>query len=85
MHLNIKNDLAHQMAKELAHLTGESMSTAVIRSIEARLERVRGRETDKRKGLSGELIQLADEFSALPDLDDRHPDDILYDEDGLPR
>ncbi len=85
MHLNIKNDQAHHMAQELSYLTGESLTQAVIKAIAERLERERILEQNKRRGISTQLQELADQCVALPILDNRYPDDILYDENGLPK
>ena len=41
MGLNIKNEKAHRLARELARVTGESMTVAVSKAIRERLERVR--------------------------------------------
>ena len=43
MSLDIKDPQVHQLAKELARETGESMTSAVIRAIRGRLEAVRRR------------------------------------------
>jgi antitoxin VapB len=83
MSLNIKNEHAHELARELAQLTGESITTAVTESVRERLERVRAR---RGKGMAGRLLAIADEYSAnLPEpyrsLDHA---ELLYDENGLP-
>lgn len=85
MHLNIKNDQAHAMARELARLTGESLTEAVTRAIAQRLERERARGRGRRVGVAARLRNLAEEYTALPLLDERSPEEILYDADGLPR
>ena len=41
MGMNIKNKEAHRLAEELAKLTGESLTTAVTKSVRERLNRVR--------------------------------------------
>ena len=41
MSLNIKDEEAHRMARQLARLTRESMTTAVREALRERLERVR--------------------------------------------
>jgi len=41
MSLNIKNEEAHRLARELAALTGESMTVAVTEALRERIERVR--------------------------------------------
>ena len=43
MHLNIKNDEAHQLATELAQLTGENLTSAVTLALRERLARERRR------------------------------------------
>ncbi len=43
MQLHIKNESAHQMAKELAELTGESMTDAVIHALEDNLAEERAK------------------------------------------
>ena len=83
MHINIKSDEAHRMARELAQLTGESLSQAVTTAIEQRLARERDRRRRARGGLGGRLRALADECAALPLLDGRPADEILYDAYGL--
>src|SRR5437763_1523699 len=41
MGLNIQNPETYELAKELAELTGESMTTAITRALEERLQRLR--------------------------------------------
>ena len=79
MPLSIKSERADQLARELAALTGESITDAVVASLEARLELERRRL--RRPG----LVDIVERFGRLPELDDRSPDEILgYDEHGLP-
>ena len=85
MHLNIKNDEAHRLAKELARLTGESMTQAVIQALEARLEDERRQRVEKRGSLASQIEGIVARVQALPVLDERPGNDILYDEDGLPK
>ena len=84
MGLNIKNERAHKLARELSQLTGESMSKAVTKAIEERLEREK--RLHNRPGLIDALNHIAMQCSLLPTLDKRSPDEILgYDGRGLPR
>ena len=79
MVLSIKSAQADQLARELAALTGETITEAVVTSLEARLalERLRQRERS--------LHDIVERFRQLPLLDERRTDDILgYDEHGLP-
>ncbi|MEZ5373714.1 MAG: type II toxin-antitoxin system VapB family antitoxin [Microthrixaceae bacterium] len=80
MALSIKSDEADQRARELADLTGESITEAVTKAIAARLERERRARRPRRSALD-----LAHRFQQLPVLDPRSADEILgYDADGLP-
>ena len=83
MHLNIKNDEAHRLARELADLTGVSLTDAVTDALRDQL----ARETRRRGAgrITLELMELGRRYAALPDADTRGADDILgYDENGLP-
>ena len=86
MPLNIKDEAIHAKANELAHLSGETITEAVGKAIDVRLERLR-REARHRgdEGLAERLMEIGRRCAALPVLDDRPPDEILgYDETGLP-
>lgn len=81
--LNIKNPEARQLATDLAKLTGESVTQVVTSALREKFER----ETKKksRDGLAERLMEIGRRAAARPVLDPRHPDDILYDEFGLPK
>ena len=64
MSLNIKSQEAHELAAELADLTGESMTKAVTEAIRERLERER-RKRDEEK-LFAELMEIAEQCAADP-------------------
>jgi antitoxin VapB len=84
MPINIKDSATEKCVRELAALTGESVTVAVRRAAEERLQRVRRHPA----GLSlvEEMLAIGKRCAALPDLDTRSPDEILdYDERGLPR
>jgi antitoxin VapB len=83
MSLNIKSPEAHELAAELARLTGESMTRAVIEAIRERLERER-RKRDEDK-LFAELMEIAEQCAGYLRADDRSVEEFLYDERGLPR
>jgi len=84
MALNIRSPEAEALTAELARLTGETKTDAVIQAVRDRLERVkRGRH---RRSLADELDTIGKQCAALPVLDSRQPDEILgYDEHGIPR
>jgi antitoxin VapB len=85
MSLNIKNAESYRLIRELADLTGETMTGAVTEAVRERLERLR-REQD-RAGMAERIHEIAADMRArLPDdfFDIEHGD-LLYDEDGLPK
>ncbi len=84
MSLNIKNEEAHRLARELASATGESMTVAVSEAIRERLERVRG---DSNEGLAERLLKIGRECSAHLKEPYRSIgiDELLYDEKGMPK
>jgi antitoxin VapB len=84
MALSIKDPETERLARNLAQLTGESITTATKRAIEERLRRVGAHS--RRAALLEDLADIRRRWSALPVLDNRTPEDILgYDENGLPR
>ncbi len=81
MGISIKNDRAEQLARQVAATTGESLTDAVIHSLEERLERLKGRRSAP--DLVETLMAISRRCSSLPDLDTRDADAILgYDEQG---
>jgi len=83
MPLNIKDKTVHDEARELARLTGESLTQAVRTAVHEKLERVR---RGRKKPLAERVRPITARFNARPVLDGRSPDEILgYDERGLPR
>lgn len=82
MHLNIKNDEAHKLATELAHLTGENLTAAVTLALRERLARERRRRNAD--DVAARLMKIGSRYASLPDSG-RSEDEILgYDENGLP-
>jgi antitoxin VapB len=84
MALNIRNHEAEKLAATLAELTGESKTQAVTEALKERLDRVKRRRRDVQR-LVDRLNEIAEHCASLPVLDDRSPEEMLYDEDGLPR
>jgi antitoxin VapB len=83
MALNIKDDAADRLARELARETGESITTAVTVAVRERLERLRGAVPHERR--RRELERIAQRSAARPVRDERDADEILgYGRDGLP-
>jgi antitoxin VapB len=73
-----------RLAREVADLTGETITEAVRISLAARLRHEtlkRGRKQTDRAALDA----LVERFRMLPVLDSRTPDEIIdYNENGLP-
>jgi antitoxin VapB len=84
MSLNIKNEKTHRLVRELARATGESMTAAVDKAVQERLERVR---RNKKGNLAERLLQIGKECAPLWKEPYRSMDhgDLLYDEKGLPK
>jgi antitoxin VapB len=78
MGLDIKNEEAHRLARELARVTGESLTVAVSKAIRERLERIRA--VDR-------ILKIARACAPLWKEPFRTVDhgDLLYDEKGLPK
>jgi antitoxin VapB len=84
MSMNIKNPRAHLLARELARLTGESVTEAVTIAVEERLERVRG---GVQTGLADRLLEIGRDCATHLKEPYRSIDhaDLLYDDRGLPK
>lgn len=83
MSLIIKSPEADALVAELAQLTGESKTGAVIVALRERLERAR-RERD-RQSLSNDLQAIGKRCAAHGRQDTTDHGELLYDEHGLPR
>jgi antitoxin VapB len=84
MGLNIKSEETHQLVRELAERTGETMTAAVTAAVRERLERVRREQGDS---LADRLLAIGRDCAARLKEPYRSADhaDLLYDERGLPR
>ena len=79
MVLSIKNAHADELARELAELTGESITDTVVASLQVRLELERRRRSTRGLG------DIVERFGELPVLDQRSAEEIIgYDQRGLP-
>lgn len=83
MAISIKDPETDRLARELAAVTGESLTDAIREAVRDRLER----ETkDARKPIGAEVRRIQERLARLPVLDARAADEILgYDHHGLPR
>lgn len=83
MALNIRNHEAEKLAAELAALTGESKTETVTKALKERMEAVRRQQ--RKRHILERLDEIAIHCASLPVLDNRSPEEMLYDEHGLPR
>jgi len=84
MAINIKSVETERLAREIASKTGESLTGAIQKALEERLERIS--QQRRSQILSSQLEDILRRVDALPIVDSRTADEILgYDEHGLPR
>ncbi|MDE2377827.1 type II toxin-antitoxin system VapB family antitoxin [Bradyrhizobium sp.] len=84
MALSIKDPETERLARNLAQLTGETITAATRRAVEERLRRVGGQT--RKIALLEDMAEIRRRWSEMPVMDDRTPDEIVgYDEHGLPR
>ena len=83
MALSIKNAETERLARQLASMTGESLTEVVTDALRERLVRITGRAAPDR--LLQEIERIQERVAGLPVLDDRSPEEIVdYDDHGLP-
>lgn len=84
MALSIKSIEVERLVREIAAKTGESLTGAIQKALQERLDRLR-RER-RSQILASQLQEILRRVDQLPVLDSRSADEILgYDEHGLPR
>ena len=84
MAMNIKNPEAERLTKELASITGESLTAAITAAVRERLKRVR---LEHGAGLAERLIAIGEDCASRLKDPFRYAEhgDLLYDDHGLPR
>ena len=81
MALSIRNKKAEVLARSVAEATGESLTDAILHSLEDRLAKLRGRQGEQ--DLVDQILDIGRRCIAMPDLDIRPADEILgYRQDG---
>jgi antitoxin VapB len=81
MALSIKDPETDRLARELAAITGEPITTAIKIALKQRIEQLAGRVPHERRQAA--VATIVKEFAALPVLDDRAADEIAgYNEHG---
>lgn len=85
MSLNIKDKRTHDMVRELAGSTGETLTEAVRIAVQERLARIKARGRTERP-LAERLNEIALRCARQPVRRLRGADEILgYDDRGMPR
>ena len=81
MSLNINDQRAEKLARDLALETGENITQVIIQSLKERLERFKKRGDSKKK--FKDIMSISKRCSSLPDIDKRSEDEILgYNDEG---
>jgi antitoxin VapB len=84
MALSLKDPETDRLAREVARLTGETLTEAVRTALAERLARERRRRGRPGRNLSDRLNEIAVHCAALPDFDPRSADEIIgYDDRGM--
>jgi len=84
MPISIKSMETERLVREIAAKTGESLTGAIQKALEERLERLKGQR--RSQILTSQLEEILRRVDQLPILDSRPADEIVdYDEHGLPR
>lgn len=84
MAISIKNIETERIAREIAAKTGESLTGAIQKALEERLERLK--QQRRSQIVRSQIDEILRRVDALPVLDSRTPDEIVgYDQNGLPR
>lgn len=83
----ILTDEAARFARQVVEQTGDDLNEVVTRALRAEAERTpqklqKPRTREEKLAFMAELQRRS---AALPVLDPRSPEEMLYDEDGLPR
>lgn len=81
MAFNIKNDETHALAKEVAEMSGESMSSAVDTALRERRDRL---SANDRRARIQHIIELGRKHRDKDYVASTDHGDLLYDENGLP-
>jgi len=76
MALSLKDPETDHLAREVARLTGETLTQAIGTALSERLERERLRRGDP-GGMAARLLEIGARCAALPVLDTRSEDEIL--------
>jgi antitoxin VapB len=82
----IYDDETLELAQELAKRTGMSLDRVVTHALRAELERTKPLPARlSREEMLAAVAEIQARSRVRPILDPRSPEDMLYDEDGLPK
>ena len=84
MSLYIRNEEADRLARELAARTGETLTDAVTMALRERLERTWAKPRTREEKLAF-VREIQERIAKLPVLEEGTDEELLYDEDGLPK
>ncbi len=80
--MSIRNPRVEQLAREISAMSGENITQVILHALENQMERLRGRR--KYPDIAEEIRKISHRCSAIPDRDERSPDDILgYNQVGV--
>jgi len=83
MAISLKDPETDRLAREVAALTGETLTAAIRNALSERLERERLKRGEA-LDLVARLRKIGEHLASLPVLDPRSPDEIIgYDETGM--
>jgi antitoxin VapB len=84
MPISIKSIETERLVREIVAKTGESITGAIQKALEERLERLK--QDRRSRILTSQIEEILRRVDQLPILDARTPEEIVgYDENGLPR
>ena len=75
MSINIKNDEAERLARELSRITGKTITETIAEALSEKLKRLEG--TKRKRDDFQAIMEISDRCSRLPDIDSRSPEEIL--------
>ena len=75
MALSIRNPRAEALARQIASMSGESITQVIIHALENHMERLRGQRTYP--DTVNEIMAISSRCSSIPELDNRSTDEIL--------
>lgn len=81
MAIYLKDREVDNLAREVARLEGTTLTEAIERALTDRRAKLLAAREDKRRRIEATLARIR----ALPVLDPRSPDEILYDKYGIPK